>query len=197
MPALSGADARVPAKAPLRWFGEKIMATTVSITRSHLFAPGGDVDLYNMADPGDTIITTIRIQNLTANAALNLSVTDTLLGSTLVAGSIKVTPIAFDDDYTGITGNTPKTFAANVGILANDVDPDGAGGNSGLTVVSINGTAIGGNIAITGGTVNVAADGSFTFTPATGFIGDANFTYTISDAQNLNNVTTGVVTLHV
>ena len=57
------------------------MATTVSITRSHLFSPGGDVDLDNMADPGNSIITIIRIQNLTAFDALNVTVTDTLIGS--------------------------------------------------------------------------------------------------------------------
>ncbi len=173
------------------------MATTVSITRSHLFAAGGDVDGDNVADPGDSIITTIRIQNLTAFDALNLTVTDTLLGSTLVAGSVKITPIAFDDSYTGVTGNTPITYGSLQGVLANDVDPDGAGGNAGLSVVSINGVAIGGNIAVTGGTVNMSANGGFTYTPTTGFNGVATFNYTIVDAQNLNNVTTGVVTINV
>ena len=173
------------------------MATTVSITRSHLFSPGGDVDLDNMADPGNSIITTIRIQNLTAFDALNVTVNDTLLGSTLVAGSIKITPIAFDDAYTGVTGNTPITYGAGQGVLANDVDPDGAGGNAGLSVVSVNGSAIGGNIAITGGTVNMLANGGFTFTPTTGFNGVATFNYTIVDAQILNNVTTGTVNITV
>ncbi|MDF2235866.1 Ig-like domain-containing protein [Albimonas sp. CAU 1670] len=83
-------------------------------------------------------------------------------------------PDAVDDDYsheedTILTGN----------VLDNDGDADG----DPLTVTEVNGSAadIGSEIAIAGGWLTLNADGSFSFTPETGFVGEASFEYKVSD----------------
>jgi len=163
------------------------MAVTVTATRtSTLF---NDQDGDGQFDPGDIITTRIRIVNSGSDPALGVSVTDTLNGVTLDPSSVKVTPIAYDDAYS-LTGNTPITISAAQGLLLNDVDPDGAGGNAGLTVTSVDTTG-------TQGTVAFNANGSFTFTPTTGFVGITAFKYYVQDAQGLGNVTEGIVTMTV
>ena len=163
------------------------MAVNISATRtSTLF---NDLDGDGVFDPGDVILTKIRITNAGTDPATGISVTDTLSGVTLVPGSVQVTPIAYDDVY-NLTGNTPITIAAGLGLLLNDVDPDGAGGNLGLTVTSVDTTG-------THGTVAFNANGSFTFTPETGYTGTTAFKYYVQDAQGLGNVTEGIVTLTI
>ncbi|SFI77872.1 Ig-like domain-containing protein [Albimonas pacifica] len=85
-------------------------------------------------------------------------------------------PDAVDDDYsqeedTILTGN----------VLDNDVDADG----DPLTVTEVDGSAaaVGTEIAIAGGWLTLNADGSFSFTPVTGFTGEASFEYTVSDGD--------------
>jgi hypothetical protein len=67
-------------------------------------------------------------------------------------------------------------------LLANDVDPDG----DTLTISEIDGQPVtaGEPIAVTNGTVVVDADGRVTFTPDVDYVGQANFTYTVSDGQD-------------
>ncbi|HYE27115.1 MAG TPA: Ig-like domain-containing protein [Allosphingosinicella sp.] len=163
------------------------MAVSINATRtSSLF---NDQDGDGVFDPGDILLVRIRITNAGTDPATGISVTDTLNGITLVPGSVQVTPIAYDDAF-NLTGNTPITIGAAQGLLLNDVDPDGAGGNAGLTVTAVDTTG-------TQGSVSFNADGSFTFTPTTGFVGVTSFKYFITDAQNLGNVTEGIVTLTV
>jgi hypothetical protein len=190
----AGQSTATCASAPAIW-GTSEMPTTVTITRASQLLVDNDND--NVADSGDIIRTFLHLSNTGAQDALNLSVSDNFTGSTLVAGSIKVTPIAFDDSYTGVTGNTPITYSVAQGVLVNDYDPDGAGGNAGVTVTKVNGNAIGGVISISGGSVDMHADGSFTFTPTTGFNGTATFNYSVVDAQGLANVTTATVNIQV
>ena len=90
-------------------------------------------------------------------------------------------PVAVDDRYTmlvdgGVVTLTPLTLAA-------DSDPDG----DTLSVTSINGTTLTPGaaqiITVTNGTVNVAANGTMTFTPDAGFTGTVTFPYVISDSH--------------
>jgi uncharacterized delta-60 repeat protein len=78
-------------------------------------------------------------------------------------------PVATADAYTTLM-NQPLTVAAP-GVLGNDADADG----DPLTAQIALGTAP------ASGTVALAADGSFVFTPATGFTGVASFAYTARD----------------
>lgn len=78
-------------------------------------------------------------------------------------------PTAFNDSYFA-TQNTLLTVSAP-GVLANDTDVDVP--RQTLTAVLIGGT--------TNGTVNLNADGGFTYTPTAGFSGTDSFTYRASD----------------
>ena len=65
--------------------------------------------------------------------------------------------------------------------MANDTDPD----NDPLTITEINGIAltpgVAQTIAVPNGTVTVAADGTITVAPDTGYAGDIDVPYTIED----------------
>jgi VCBS repeat-containing protein len=85
-------------------------------------------------------------------------------------------PLAVDDSY-----NTQVNLALVVvgpGVLLNDTDLD----DDPLTAWLDSGPAH--------GTLNLNADGSFTYTPATGFIGVDTFTYHANDGLDDSNIAT-------
>ncbi|HEX7946396.1 MAG TPA: Ig-like domain-containing protein, partial [Phenylobacterium sp.] len=89
-------------------------------------------------------------------------------------GTIHITgvndgPDAVNDTTSVTAGQSVKL--ASTSLLSNDTDPDG----DKLTITSVQ--------AATHGTVALAADGSVTFTAASGYAGAASFTYTISDGH--------------
>ncbi|MCA1683698.1 MAG: tandem-95 repeat protein, partial [Actinobacteria bacterium] len=90
-------------------------------------------------------------------------------------------PVAANDSFSTRI-SSPHTFPAP-GVLANDTDADG----DALTAGSAS--------APTSGTVTLSTDGSFTYTPATGFSGTASFTYVASDGGG--GTATGTVTMTV
>jgi hypothetical protein len=92
-------------------------------------------------------------------------------------------PVAGTDEYCAQQGAGP--FTSPIGILGNDVDPDGS--VSLVTTGSLSTTA--------GGTVELAADGTFTYEAPIGFAGDDGFSYTIED--DLGATSDGSVVLHV
>lgn len=89
-------------------------------------------------------------------------------------------PVAVNDTVTALGNATLNQLAAN-GVLTND---------------TLNGASISAFDATTvnGGTVALAADGSFTYTPTFGFTGTDSFTYTLS---NVDGNSTATVTLNV
>ena len=78
-------------------------------------------------------------------------------------------PVAADDDYVA-AANARFVVAANRGVLANDVDPEG----DVLTVVDV-------PIPPLRGVVEVALDGSLVYDPAPNFVGADAFVYVASD----------------
>jgi len=83
-----------------------------------------DVDTDGVADPGDTLQYDVTITNNVNMDATGVSLFDTEdMNTTLVGGSIKITPVAFDDGPYMLTGNTPIMINAASGVLANDIDP--------------------------------------------------------------------------
>ncbi|NDK36985.1 Ig-like domain-containing protein, partial [Rhodovulum sulfidophilum] len=82
-------------------------------------------------------------------------------------------PLANDDSYSVHAGEV-LTVAAGAGLLANDSDADGD---------AINATSI---EAPVNGTINIAADGSFDYTPNAGFVGTEVLTYTVSDGTTFS-----------
>lgn len=97
-----------------------------------------DNDGDGNADPGDVIAYTITISNTGDMDAENVLFTDTIdANTTLVGGSLSVSPIARNDIYTA-TGNIQIDVPAVSGLLLNDVDPDGSGA---VNVIAATGTS--------------------------------------------------------
>ena len=92
-----------------------------------------------------------------------------------------VPPVSVNDSYS-TTQDTTLSVAAP-GVLANDSDLNGDPLSAQLIP---NGTL---------GTVNLNADGSFTYTPAAGFTGEDHFSYQASDGIALSALATVVVTV--
>lgn len=92
---------------------------------------------------------------------------------------VKLNSVDANDD----TANTTRNAPVNINVLSNDTDPQGD------------------TFSITGytnpshGTVTQNADGTFTYTPNTNYIGDDSFTYTITDSKGATD--TATVTVHV
>lgn len=87
-------------------------------------------------------------------------------------------------------------------VLSNDADPQGdsfivtavQGGTVGV-VFTVSGKDVNGNIVANAGTLIVNANGSYTYTPAVGFKGSIDVTYTITD-DNVSPATASAV-LHI
>jgi hypothetical protein len=118
------------------------------------------------------------IVNLDASGAFNILASLVGGGGTLdvvvdTVGYFVALPLGVDDSY-----QTPKNTPLNVpapGVLGNDVGTN-------LQAVPINGPTF-------NGTVNLAADGSFTYTPTAGYTGTDAFTYTVQNAAGSSTAT--------
>ncbi|MEP7225742.1 MAG: Ig-like domain-containing protein [Gemmatimonadales bacterium] len=96
---------------------------------------------------------------------------------TVSVSAVNDPPVAGDDSYTMFASDPALTVSAAGGVLSNDSDPD-----AGTTL-----TAQIGNTLPSQGTVNLSADGSFTYTPNPGATGTDSFTYTASDGGLTSN----------
>jgi VCBS repeat-containing protein len=93
-------------------------------------------------------------------------------------------PVAADDEYHMVEGfNQTLEINAAGGVLQNDRDPDG----DALTAA--------GATRPQNGSVTLAPDGSFSYTPEVSFFGDDQFTYRAQDGSG--NSSTATVTIHV
>ncbi len=95
-------------------------------------------------------------------------------------GSLRQPPVAVADAY-AVTKSTPLVVAAASGVLANDTDP------AGLPLAA----TLWGNPAH--GSVALAADGSFTYTPGAGHLGADSFTYKANDGTLDSNIATATI----
>ena len=96
--------------------------------------------------------------------------------------SVNDDPVALDDAY-GMDQGQSLTVSAGAGVLANDSDIDGGALTASVLVDPANGT------------VALAADGSFVYTPEVAFSGDDTFTYQVSDG--VGGLATALVTITV
>jgi len=123
---------------------------------------------------------------------------DGSLDSNVATVSLNVTtqpPVANNDNYTGVgntelrvglgAGATPAALVAG-SVLDNDTDADTPHGS--LTITAFDAASV------NGGTVSMAANGTFTYLPAVGFTGVDSFNYTVSDGTQTDNGTV-VVTI--
>jgi len=87
-------------------------------------------------------------------------------------------PVAVDDSYT-LGFNHSLTINAASGVLSNDSDVNG-NGTIRLQTVTVNNPS--------NGAVTLNSDGSFSYTPNTGFVGTDGFTYRICDDGTPNTI---------
>ena len=102
-------------------------------------------------------------------------------------------PIATDDSFS-VTADVPLSSS----VMSNDTDPDG----DVITIAELANTANGepatGAQTITtnaGGTVALNTDGTFTYTPAAGFIGEDSFDYVIVDPSGATDAASVTLTV--
>ncbi|HEU5013721.1 MAG TPA: Ig-like domain-containing protein [Roseiflexaceae bacterium] len=91
-------------------------------------------------------------------------------------------PVAQDDSYTAMAGQTLAVDALH-GILLNDSDQD----LTPLSAIKASDPAH--------GSLTLNPDGSFSYTPASGFSGTDSFTYKANDGANDSNVATVTITV--
>ena len=151
-----------------------------------------DNDSDGNVDRGDTVTYQSDVDNTAgSDEAQNVMFEATLdTNTTLVAGSVKVTPVAVDDDYSTL-GNVTYTASVADGLLNNDFDPKDANAptNAGMTVTAEMVTTA------QGGTATINADGSFSYSPALNFTGTDTFNYTAVDDDAMTG--SGTVTMNV
>jgi Ca2+-binding RTX toxin-like protein len=113
---------------------------------------------------------------------INITVSDGLTNSTPAVATIAIdrAPDAAGDSV----ATMPDAAVTTGNVLANDDQGDAPAAITAFDAVSIN-----------GGTVASNGDGTFTYTPAIGFMGADSFTYTISDKDG--DTSTGTVAVMV
>jgi hypothetical protein len=104
---------------------------------------------------------------VTAGNHFYFSVTDPVIGAELYAIENEV-PVAAGD-----SSSTNAGQAVTVNVLANDSDTDGTIDTSSVTIVS----------APQHGTAMVTGSGAISYSPAAGYSGPDNFTYSVRDRQ--------------
>jgi VCBS repeat-containing protein len=96
---------------------------------------------------------------------------------TINVNPVNDAPVAVDDEYQ-MTGEDPLTIDPATGVVANDTDIEG----DALSAIQIDGPDH--------GSVALNADGSFVYTPESGFSGEVTFTYQLNDGQADSNIAT-------
>ena len=137
------------------------------------------------AAPGEVLTYTVTITNTGTAAGTDLDFSDNIdANTTLVPNSIQASPIAANDQYASL-GNVGIAVPIANGILANDY----LGINPAAAFVAVTNAATTG-----GGTISIAVDGSFTYAPAPGFVGDDTYVYTLTNLAGSSN---GTITISV
>jgi uncharacterized repeat protein (TIGR01451 family) len=140
-----------------------------------------DVNGNRRVDPGDRLRYTVVINNSSGADLSGLAFEETLdPNTTLVAGSLRVGPLAYPDSYAA-NRDTMLAIAAP-GLLANDTGTPAPA----VTARSVTTAA--------GGTATTGVDGSFSYMPPPGYTGIDSFSYS---ADNPAGSDTGTVTLTV
>ena len=169
-------------------------AVGIVATKRDAFATDADSD--GLGDANDVVRYTIVITNTGSTDATGVAFDDPLDDdSALVAGSVRVSPLARPDAFNAV-GNTQLLVGIsqppNVPALAvagNLFNNDSEFLGDTFTLQSFTPTST------NGGTVVVNANGTFSYLPPTGFTGSDTFSYTIADGGGLTSVATVTITV--
>jgi hypothetical protein len=166
------------------------VAPNITATLSDSFIDTNPQDFR--ADPGSVVTYTAVISN-SGSDATGVSFSDTIdPNTTLVGGSLKISPLAFPKSFnvkqnSQLNASAPGALTNDTGMPAPTVG--GIVGCADVTAPFACGTSA-------SGTVTVNSDGSFTYNPpSAAFIGADTFTYTATNGQLPND--TATVTLNV
>ncbi|WP_299030846.1 cadherin-like domain-containing protein, partial [uncultured Sulfitobacter sp.] len=127
-----------------------------------------------VVDNGDGTVTFTPAENFTGEATITYTVTDPDGAFDTGEAVVDVTPVNDAPDAVDDADTTPFATPVTVDLLANDTDVDNTAAE--LSVVSA-------TVPAEQGTLTPNADGTFEFTPADGFTGEAVITYTITDGD--------------
>ena len=166
--------------------------TSQPLTATLADALSNDVNNNNIVNPGDNIRYTTTITNGGTSSATGVALSEPPpANTTLVAGSLKSSALARDDNYstsfnTVLAGSTvlvndfglPSVNVATFGTTLTPTTPAGSPGTSDA-----------------GGTLTVNVDGTFSYTPPAGFSGTDNFKYVASAGVPPNNAATVSITV--
>ncbi|MFO0869361.1 MAG: Ig-like domain-containing protein [Pirellulales bacterium] len=108
---------------------------------------------------------------------------------TVTISPVNDAPVAVNDSYT-MDEDTTLSRAAFNGVRANDTDAE----NSTLTVTRVAGPNASGST--NGGTLSLAADGSFTYSPPANYFGTVTFTYRVNDGTLNSGIATVTITVN-
>lgn len=182
-PTITGGAARQGRQTHIT--GAAPAAVTIAATKTDFLQ--NDADGSGGPTPGDTIRYTVVITNSGDTDATGVIFDDTPDPNTTLSGTLHTAPVAFDDAYASL-GNVGISVPAGSGVLGNDIDPDNV---VNLAVAAFDPTSA------NGGAVTAAANGSFTYTPASGFRGTDTFSYTLTDNDPITPNSTGQVSIQV
>ncbi len=172
------------------------LAPSVTATLADSFT---DADGDSKAEPGQTVNYTVVINNGGPDPATGVAYSEPIDAiTTLVAGSVHASPLAVNETYNWV-GNTVLDTSARAlsTVTANDVaiNPPGGTDTFALTTLTNAATAL-------GGTVTLAANGHFVYTPplgrpnaADGASVNDSFNYTLTSSADATLTATGTVTI--
>ena len=163
------------------------VGATRQFTATALFSDGTEQNVTNVAtwDSNADAVATVNTAGLATGVSAGTATIsasfggDTDTATLTVGGTPPNPPLAVDDNYVTIV-DTPLSIAAP-GVLENDTVND-------ATISAFDATSD------DGGTVSLAANGSFTYTPAAGFSGEDSFSYTLTNSAGSDTAT---VTINV
>ncbi len=165
-----------------------LMVPDISPTKTDTII-GDDGD--GKADPGEIIEYTVTIPN-SGTDAIGINFTDIIdANTTLVGGSINVSPLAIADSYetigntlleVGVAAGTNPAIHVTGDLFDNDVEFLGDAGT--FTIISHTNPTNGTLVAFNDGT------GTFSYLPNANFTGMDTFTYTLQDAGGLTDTAT-------
>ncbi|HZF95999.1 MAG TPA: Ig-like domain-containing protein [Allosphingosinicella sp.] len=167
------------------------MPANLTVTRSTSFFQ--DNDEQGVYDVGDVLYTRVTINNIGTTSAFNVSFQDNFRGTTLVNGTLNVSPIATSDSFTAVAntvlrvGGAGTMGTAESTVVAGNLLTNDRGAITGDQVPGLNIDVVTNGVTAKGGAFNIFSDGSFNYlndgtdTEADLLAGDS-FTYTVRDA---------------
>jgi hypothetical protein len=172
-------------------------AVAITATKTDTFVGIHDGD--GKADPGETIEYTVVVTNSGDTDATGVAFNDIIdANTTLVPGSLVVSPLALDETYSSVGNMTLTSSAIDPtcggnplrSITCNDLINGSTLVGFGATQPTANGTIVNGSNTVTtsnSGTVLLNTDGTFVYNPAAGFEGADGFWYTLSNSVGNDN----------